>query len=529
MRPSVSEKQPTKARRLWRLLVGVGIVLGAGLLVLLFAQRPERPAHTSASTLAPSYKNRALIRRTSPGAHEETTKAPTIQGNVYDTMGSRVSGATIVATTYDIAGNVPTTAGSTRTDDHGRFEISLQPGTYQLAASKKGYGPTASLANTGQTISLVLPKTGIIQGHVYDDKGKPQRTFSIELVSFVPGEAPVPPPIWSGRFDTEDGAYNVDQIPDWPVLVRATAEGFAPAFSQPIIVKRDKEQTVDLHLSPGCVLTGRVEDKKGAPIGHVFVDAEARVAAGSMSDTSYDTDHQTESDDDGAFRFDHVPMGTLLVRGYDGENAVSTVTTEIKDCAHTTPVTVVMSKGGSIRGIARKPDNSPLAGARVTVTERSVGFINVITDAKGAFKFDDLPPTLVRLELEHEGRRALQFVMVKEGDTVEHDLVLFGSGEGEIRGRVTAGQTPLAGLRVMVASNHGRTEGIDMFFPVTGDDGTFRLPKVPVGKYLTSVMSSPKGKGIEVKTGQVTDLELDVGAVRNDQATPHLRRVGSPE
>jgi hypothetical protein len=222
-------------------------------------------------------------------------------------------------------------------------------------------------------------------------------------------------------------------------------------------------------------------------------------------------------------------MGTLLVRGYDGENAVSTVTTEINDCSHATPVTIVMSKGGSIRGFARKPDNSPLAGARVTVTERSVGFINVITDTKGAFKFDDLPPTLVRLELEHEGRRALQFVMVKEGDTVEHDLVLFGSGEGEIRGRVTAGQTPLAGLRVMVASNHGRTEGIDMFFPVTGDDGTFRLPKVPVGKYLTSVMSSPEGKGIEVKTGQVTDLELDVGAVRNDQATPHLRRVGSPE
>src|SRR6185295_3294687 len=192
---------------------------------------------------------------------------------------------------------------------------------------------------------------------------------------------------------------------------------------------------------------------------------------------------------------------------------------EVHDCDSVPPVKVVMSPGGSVTGVARNADGTPLAGGRVTVTDRSVGFINVGTDAEGRFRFDDLPAShALRIELEHQGRRSLNWVEVKEGETSNQDMTLFGGGNGELRGRVTAGGKPLAGMRLAAIANRGRTEGIDMYFPVTGADGTFRLPSILEGAYLLSVMASTQGRGVQVKANEVTSVDFDVAAVHEQRA-----------
>jgi hypothetical protein len=61
----------------------------------------------------------------------------------------------------------------------------------------------------------------------------------------------------------------------------------------------------------------------------------------------------------------------------------------------------------------------------------------------------------------------------------------------------------------MVASNHGRQDGIAMYFPVTGADGTYRVPSIPEGNYLVSVMSTNAGRGVRVRAGEATTVDVD--------------------
>ncbi len=233
---------------------------------------------------------------------------------------------------------------------------------------------------------------------------------------------------------------------------------------------------------------------------------------------------QAQSGDDGSFTVEHAPRGTLLVRGYDGDYAVTTATVEVGDCDKLAKVVLTMSAGGGVKGVARRADGTPLPGARLALTDRSIGYVNTTSDADGRYHFDAIPAGDVRIEIEHEGQRAMRYVGVKDGQTVTQDMILFGGGDGEVRGRVTAGNKPIAGARLLVASNHGHEHGIALYFPVTGEDGSFRLPSIPAGYYAVSVMSTSEGRGIHVEAGQVTTLELDAGRVMpSGDAVPHPR------
>jgi len=503
----------------------MALTVAVAALILWLLRPTPRPDPTAAAPTAGhrGYRNRSLLRRTSATAPAERA-TPTIHGNVYNGDGKVLEGVSVVATTFDRAGNVPAPVGTTKTDAAGRFDVALPPGTYQLNASLAGYGPTSITAQSGDTISMVLPRSGVLQGHVKDENGAPVRRFTIDIVSVVPGDAPAPPPVWSKTFQSEDGSYRADQVPAWPVIVRASADERAPGLSAPVAVGPGLTRDVDLTLSAGCTLTGTVQDKKGNPLPGVLVNAEERVTAGSASDPALQTATQAQSEGDGTFRIEHAPLGTLVVRAYDGDYAVTTATVVAEDCAKLAPVKLVLSKGGGISGVARGADGAPLAGARLAVTDRAIGYVNTSSDQEGRFHFDSIPPGDVRLEMEHEGQRAMRYVGIKDGETTTQDMILFGGGNGEVRGRVTAGTQPIAGARLLVASNHGQSAGIALYFPVTGEDGTFRIPSIPAGYYAVSVMSTTQGKGIKVEAGTPTTIDFDAGqVVPFGDATEHPR------
>jgi hypothetical protein len=311
-------------------------------------------------------------------------------------------------------------------------------------------------------------------------------------------------------------------MPYGPVILRVTAADYAPGISPPVAVKAGADREVDISLAAGCALTGTVTDRSGKPLGRVLVDAEERLTSGSMADPAVQAASQAQSEDDGTFTIPHVPQGNIVVRGYDGEHAVSVATLTISDCAALQPVKLTMSDGGTVTGIARQADGSPIPGAHLQLTDRSVGIVNAVADEAGRFRFDKLPPGNERLTLEHEGRSIMRFVAVKEAQTVEQDMSLVPDGEGEIRGRVLAGTRPVAGARLVAVSNRGATAGMSLYSAVTGEDGSFRVPSIARGSYLVSVMSTAVGAGLQVEEGKVATIDLDISQVRDfsDVGTP---------
>jgi protocatechuate 3,4-dioxygenase beta subunit len=470
------------------------------------AARPQRApgAHT--------YVNRSLWRDPAPqggAAAEVPQQGPTLSGYVYDMDGRPLSGAVVSATTFELAGNLPSLAGTVVSDAGGRFALHLPEGTYQVNASHKGYGPASATVRTGDPVSLVLPSSGVVTGRVLDEQRRPVERFTIDVISVVPGHMPAPAPLVSRAFESRDGTFRVEEFPAWAVVVKASAPGYASAFSQPLTLQEKDAKHIELTLPVGCTLTGRVEDPAGAPVPYVLVDAESRLVSGSMSELAMQSANQTQSGPDGAFRIEHVAVGTLHVRAYDGSHAVTTATVELPSCDKAPPVKIVLAQGGGVAGVARTSDGRPLDGARVSLSNRAIGFVAARTDELGRFRFDRIPPGLARMELHYKGQRTLLTLEIKDGEVVNRDLVLFARGRGELRGRISAGGRPIGGARLLLASGHGQS-GVDTYYAVTDPDGRYRFADLPEGLYLLSVISTTKGQGIKIAAGGVASLDLDV-------------------
>ncbi|MRG91725.1 carboxypeptidase-like regulatory domain-containing protein [Polyangium spumosum] len=486
------------------------IALGAFLLwpsggTTLAADATDASAPESRS----GYVNRGLFSTGGPAPDEEAA-VTMIKGRVYSIDGKPIAGALVSATSFAIAGNLPTTVASLETDDEGRFEMKLADGSYQLVANKPGFGPSFLPAQTGETVSMVLTQSGRVRGRVLDANNAPMQRFVIDVLTAAPDSFAAPTPLFSKRYEGTDGSFELDQLPGWPVVVRATAVDHAPAFSSPIALESPSDtKDIELVLGDGCVVEGTVRDTAGNPLPYVFVNAETRMAGG-VSEVSMEAAARAESDEQGHFRIEHAPSGKVVVRGYDGDHASSSVTVDIKDCKVDKPVELVMSDGGTITGVARKSDGSPLPGARLTLMARSIGFVNVVADEEGQFQFDSIPPGNNRLELLHGNQRTSTTVRVEEGTVAQRDITLHPTGTGEIRGRVTAGSVPLAGVQILVAANRGRGKGLDIRYPVTDKDGVYHLEGVPGGHYAVNVVTSAKTAGVEVEDGSVAVLDLDV-------------------
>ncbi|KYG08328.1 hypothetical protein BE21_24330 [Sorangium cellulosum] len=511
MQPSTSQRPPSR-RRLW---IAVGLLLTALASVALFlALRPAEEqtggarAPAAAAEKRARYRNRAVLRDSAPAAQPEAR--PTISGLVYGSDGNTLAGATVVASTFEVAGNVLSTAGSVKSDERGRFELALPDGTYQLNASAEGYGTTSTTAHPGEAVSLVLSRSGVIEGRVLDERGEPVRRFALDVLSAVTAETPATPPLFSRTFDSPDGSFRIDQLPSWQFTVRATAAGFAPAFSPMIAVAAGDVEKMDLTLSQGCILTGHAVDPSGAPLPGVYVDAESLIAVGEMSPVAMEAAAQAQTEDDGSFSLPHVPKGTVAVRGYDGSNAVSSMEIEVSSCDNLPPVKLVMSPGGSLSGVARDADGKPIAGARITLAHRPIGFVNTVSDAQGRFEFEQVPPGALRVIMQRGEQVMMAGVEIAEGKTTQQDIAFPPQGTGEIRGRVTVGGKPLPGARLVLATAVGDEGAIGMYYPVTAEDGSYRASGLPPGPYILNVESTSTGAGLRVRPDEVATMDLQV-------------------
>lgn len=513
-----------ESHRRWsgKWLLAILFALLAITVFLILYLRPSKPAPAPEAQRAPTtrsgYRNRAVWRPDPGGAKDgsQARQKSSISGLVYDMEGSPIPGARVLATSYQLAGNIPTTAGSAESDALGRFKIDLPEGSYHLTGGKDGYGTSLIIANSEDEVSLILPRSGAVTGRVYDEQHRPVQHFAIDVITAAPDETAAPAPLWSKRFDSPDGSFLVPSLPAWPVSIRATATGYSPAFSRMVFVEPGKTQELDLTLAVGCSLTGTVVDEKGAAAPYVFLDAEARLGAGAASEVSMEAAKQTQSDESGHFKLDNVPTGPVMIRAYDGSHAVTTATLEVGDCAKLEPIKLTMTLGGSITGIVNGGDGKPIAFAKLVLSHRSVGFVNTLSDAEGRFRFEQIPEAVVRIEAQHRGQHTVVFSTVKEGSQVEQNISLFAKGTGQLHGRISAAGRPLPGAQLLVASNHGMEEGVDIYYPLTGKDGTYQLEGLPEGTYLVSVSSTTRSTGVNVKGGEVTTQDLDIA----DQPPP---------
>jgi protocatechuate 3,4-dioxygenase beta subunit len=202
-------------------------------------------------------------------------RGPTIRGSVIDPDGAPLAGARVVAKAEHGLGQ------DVETDGDGRFRLpGLQTGDYEVVATHPRWGYAVAhvaLPPSGAELALRLVRTGRVTGVVVDSEGRALAGVRVDAIPTT-GKVPVFPDR-SNPFGDEDplvgrrvsgttddaGRFSLEVRPD--VLdVIAWAAGYRAEVQRVVDVKEGKDAKIEIKLSPGGTITGRVVDRNGAPV-----------------------------------------------------------------------------------------------------------------------------------------------------------------------------------------------------------------------------------------------------------------------
>jgi 5-hydroxyisourate hydrolase-like protein (transthyretin family) len=460
-----------------------------------------------------------------------TPSAP-LSGLVRNKRGEPVAGGTVATSSSDGGYN------QVLTDAEGRFrQDGYSAGAaVSLSVRAEGYAETKqSVKAPASDLAIVLSTSGTIRGRVEDGGTRePVSSFSIR------GRIPRSPYIEARDFRSDDGGFEISDIPPGKVDLTASAPGFLEGRAAGIEVgEGEVKEGVVLSLKKGQRISGRVLDpSRGAGVPNATVSwrrVSERTGEGILigpGGAVVMVANPATTDADGRFEYDAVPPEKLIFKAthpdfLEAEKPI--------DASAESEVSITLSQGGSIEGaVIRADGRSPVPGAEVSLAE-SGGAPSVLSgdetraDEGGRFSFLHLKEGRYRLTAQGtSGRSGATEVVISQGQSTEGVILSLDAG-AVLRGRVT-GLPPerLAGLEV-----HAYSDGL-AGSAATGSDGQFALANVPSGVVLVAVSMARSGastrsvtKKVDVPEG-ASEVPVDVDFSGASRLVVRLTRKERP-
>jgi len=437
-----------------------------------------------------------------------------LEGRVVDTEGRAVAGAELrLGKDPDLMSPRIQPFGwpSSASDARGRFIFEdLRPDERVfLRIAKSGYDLAEASAEPGEEkLEIVLEGHLSLSGRVIDPEGRPIEGARVSIGGEIDGRFYG---ISAGATTDAEGRFETDKVAPDATLVRAWARGHQP--SERIPLERGEEGAlaeVEIMLELGFEVEGRVIDSVGAPVMGALVFVES--SGGSPGPSG-------QSDSEGLFRLEGVAPGEAELAAVEGPRQV---TEAIEVGPGSRFVEIVLPAGFEVSGRVVDPEGTGLERIVVELTAWSdPGTLPVreVTDAAGAFRFDDVGPGTWAVTARAEGLTELrspgQFVV--EAPVTGLELVL-GSGT-TLRGRVL-GLSPDDLLRVGVIV--GRPGSRPR--PARTDyEGEYRAEGLGPGDWAV-IAEVPGGERL-VETFEVAPGELEVVLDLNFESGYRLRGV----
>jgi hypothetical protein len=289
-----------------------------------------------------------------------------------------------------------------------------------------------------------------------------------------------------------DGKAVLRGIDEGWVGVTAVATGYGPA-SAVKNVGDDREVRIDLALSPGAALSGRVVDERGAAVASAKVWA---VDGASAWDSGAGAKLAVTSGKDGSFTIPALSAGSYIVHGKSEIHAPSeTSPILVSGDSPTTGVTLVMKDASLLAGVVVTPDGTPVPYASVRVASKTMArdmtYRQASADDKGTFEIKGLPRAAMRVRADGEeaSSQAVEVDLAAKPDQRDVKLVL--DVGGSIAGIVVdeTGE-PIAEATVKCYPDFMAGEIQDGNFVLASDatatsdgDGRFTLHGLEKGKY----------------------------------------------
>ncbi len=432
-----------------------------------------------------------------------------VSGRVVDPDAKPVAGAEVFLMAERQRGGYSGSsfAGRATSDDEGRFLFTdVDPGTLRVSARAVGRqaaeltGVQAVAGKDVADLELVLAPGAAVEGRVVDGEGRPVAGAFVEPVE----ERSVRSFRISANATADgDGWYVLDGLPTGPRSI-AAEDGQGRRGVGELDV-RAGENRLDIRLTGGAEVTGRVVDAEGAPVA----GAEVMLLAGGRGWTR----RQATTGGDGSFRFEGVEDGEYRVRASKQGHATAESEPLRVAGAPVGGLEVRLQAGGAIVGrvLGLEPD----ALARVEIgagRAQAMDYKSTRVDYEGRYRIAAVAPGEWRVwaEVTGTGRRAEGRVTLTPGASEATLDLDFATGL-TLSGRVVRGGAPVSGAYVSAQGSDVADRGS----AETDRDGLFRIGGLEAGSYDVSVQSGSAilREKLALDADREVVLELAVAAV----------------
>jgi hypothetical protein len=393
------------------------------------------------------------------------------------------------------------------TDGSGRFELrNIAMPSFKLRVQVDGYETQTHTVNTALSggpedmdVEFLLGDGRSLPGRVVDDLGAPvagARVVANAIKREFAGDATVLSD--AGGYFLLDG-LGVEQI----YQVRCTAHGFSDQ-TLPSVTSQDSELLFELRRR--LQLEGVVRDDAGDPVSEFSL---VLMRGFPNRESVLTGDLRPFRAADGRFVFDDLEPGTWAFQARaPGFAPTTSEAVELSRDEDPPEIEITMETGGTLRGVVRRADGSPVEGALVRLNED--GFIDSPlnglfsdpsskvdkplkrrTNAKGRFVLPHVPPGIYQVAVSHHQTApfARNGVEVFADDVQENpELVLELPAPGSIEGRAfDENRRMVPHSRVQLASSNGFVESV-----TTDDTGYFRFDNLAGGQYSLTLYPQAK-------------------------------------
>lgn len=446
-----------------------------------------------------------------------------LEGRVKDRHGEPVAGARLhfsEAAGSPLGGGWARQPAQATSDAEGRFVLSgLKPGTAYVTATATGYRTRSAqpveIPEEGQAppLEITLEPGTFLEGTVRDSRGEPvpgARVY-IQGVETFGSEMIVPV--------DEQGRYEVIDLEPGRFRLQASSRGGPGARAE--LEVRPGRNRLDLRLSEGTEVSGRIVDSQGAPVPGASLSLESVPRDGEMP--MFLGEVQAVSSGDGSFVFEGVSEGEYRLTGRRQGYAPATLPGVQVAGAPVSGLELRLGPGAVIRGRLLGLDPAEVSRVQVMAHSPDQGIYPLfgVVDPSGNYRIQDVPagdwdlmahfssPEVVRARVE-----------VSPGDQEIVQDLEFPSGF-TLTGRVLLDRSPLPRAQIFVASNDPERPGGG--HGETAHDGTFRMQRVPAGTYVLRVISSAlvlHAETLEIGGDRDLVIEVATGAVEGRLLSP---------
>lgn len=452
----------------------------------LVAQAPGWQAGTVADLdLKPGEEKRGVEIVLSPAA--------VLEGRVLSPSGRALPGAEVHLPPEGMRRSGYHRAG---TDGDGRYVLdSLPPGQLTVEATHPDHGTArrqVELRVGDNSLDITLEGGSEVSGRVIDETGAPVAGAQVILGT--------PDVFQVLRATTQsDGSFRLAAVADGSYLARAIKEGFAQAERVPVNVDGSSVPGIELRLSRGGVIVGRITGIELSELSRVQLLAWGGrgLAAGGRVEP------------DGSYRIDHVKEGEWRVRAeLPGTGLYAEGVARLEPGASEARLDLEMERGLELTGRVRR-NGAPVSGEPLLLDgpQRTIGE----TDAGGRFRFQGLPPGLYSLRLGDRsgGQRHDQSIDLQADRDVTIDLPA-----GDVTGRVVdaADGSPLVDVTIQLlaadsdaASGRTRSDSRGVFVLRGVAEGIWRVRAQADGYAFAETT-------VQVGNGPTDDVEISLRA-----------------